>query len=64
LQKICRLSLTKETFHHFCKLSLWLRIDPYLVLSPAGGGAPGYEYWVQPFDKSSMVFLQPLRCAI
>jgi hypothetical protein len=28
-------------------------LDPYVVFSPAGGVASGYEYWVQPFGDGS-----------
>jgi hypothetical protein len=34
-------------------------LDLYVVLSLAGGAAPGHGYWVQPFGDGSLGYLQP-----
>jgi hypothetical protein len=33
-------------------------LDPYVILSLAGGAVPRHGYWMQPFDDGSMRFLQ------
>jgi hypothetical protein len=38
-------------------------LDPYVVLSPAGGAAPGHGYWVQPFGNGCAGYIQPIRVA-
>jgi hypothetical protein len=39
-------------------------LDPYVVLSPAGGPTPGHGYWVQPFGDGSTGYLQPIWVAV
>nr|XP_051219774.1 uncharacterized protein LOC127336947 [Lolium perenne] len=47
----------------FLGYSLGYPLDPYVVLSPAGGCAPRHGYWVQPVGDGSSGFLQPVRLA-
>jgi hypothetical protein len=39
-------------------------LDSYVVLSPAGGAAPGHGYWVQLFGNGCAGYLQPIRVAV
>jgi hypothetical protein len=54
----------KKNFPSFLQVySTSYSLDPYAVLSPAGGCAPGYGYWVQPLGDGSTGFIQPVRLA-
>jgi hypothetical protein len=39
-------------------------LDPYVVLSLAGGAMPRHGYWVQPFGNGSTQHIQPIRLAV
>jgi hypothetical protein len=39
-------------------------VDPYVVLTIAGGGVPSYGYWVQLYDNGITGFIQSVRLAV
>jgi hypothetical protein len=57
------LSLTNYVSRLFAGYPFNCPLDPYVVLSPAGGAAPRHGYWVQPFGDGSTGYLQPIRVA-
>jgi hypothetical protein len=61
---VTNLFLTEEIFHHFCNYSFGYALDPYVILSPAGGCLPVYRYLVQPLGEGSTGFIQPVRLAV
>jgi hypothetical protein len=57
------LFLTRRTFHHFCRLFVWLRTR-FICGNSFSGGSPRYGYWVYPVDNDSMGFVQPIWLAV
>jgi hypothetical protein len=51
------LYLTNQISQHFGRLSLWLPTASICGLFSAGGAAPGYAYWVQPFGNGCSEYL-------
>jgi hypothetical protein len=58
------LSLTNQLFHHFAGFPFGYPLDPYVVLSPADGAAPGHGFWVQPFGNGCSGYIQPIWQAV
>jgi hypothetical protein len=58
------LYLTDQSSHFFAGYPFGYLLDPYVVLSPAGGAAPGHGYWVQPFGNGCAGYLQPIQVAV
>jgi hypothetical protein len=58
------LYLTDQSSQLFVGYPFGYPLDPYVILSPAGGAASGHGYWVQPFGNGCEGYLQPIRVTV